>query len=467
MKPISRLPLALDKHFAERAARIGLGGLPPPDALALWRLTHLRTTVRHAARHSLFYRDRLDDALSLLDEPTHTPEVANGLLFDILGHLPQTFGSDLAADSDAFLAVGHGETAGVISLPTSGTTGPGKRIYCTESDLRHTRDFFRWGMQLLPAEALAGPTALLMSGNRPGSVGDLLGQALTAGSSSCAALGFMEDIESTLAALLDLKPSCLVGVPGQLFRLSRRPESRRLRPYLRAILCSGDTLSPPVRQTIAHAFKLPVFAHYGLTETGLGGAVECPELAGCHMREADMIFEILDAAGSPLPPGAWGELTLTTLTRAAMPLLRYRTGDEARVLPASCPCGSLFGRIQVRGRLCDTITLSDNAILTREDLENALFTLPFIEDAAFTLRPGRPRELTLRIQPTPDAPTDAPAVLEKHLRHRFKHVPQVCIAAPETPCHTDMLHLVPEWPSPTAPAPRSAPKRRIHRITEP
>ncbi len=463
MKPTASLPLALDKHFAERAVHAGLGGLPLSEALTLWRLERLRETVRRAAGHSRFYHGRLDEARALLAQRETTPETADARIAAVLKLLPHTFGHDLAADSDAFLAVGHSETAGVISLPTSGTTGPGKRIYCTEDDLAHTREFFTWGMQLLPAEALAGTVALLMSGNRPGSVGDLLTRALAGVGASCAALGFMEQVETTLEALLELRPTCLVGVPGQIFRLARHPESRRLRGQVRAVLCSGDTLSAPVRSAIAEALDCPTFAHYGLTETGLGGAVECPEFAGCHMREADMIFEILDPAGDPAPKGTWGELCLTTLTRAAMPLLRYHTGDEARVLPAPCACGSIFGLLQVRGRLCDTVPLPNGRRLGIEDLESALFALPFVEDATFTLCEGDPPRLTLAVRPTPESPADAPARLEKHLRHVFETLPGIRVVAAGAPIPDCGLCLVPVWASPEAFPSRPAPKRRIQR----
>ncbi len=466
MKPIALLPLALDRHFAERAVHAGLGGLPLSEALALWRLERLRETVRRAARHSRFYRGRLDEAFAPLACRADTPQAAEALTAACLKHLPHTFGHDLAAGSDAFLAVGHSETAGVISLPTSGTTGPSKRIYCTEDDLAHTRDFFTWGMQLLPAEALAGTVALLMSGNRPGSVGDLLTRALAGIGASCAALGFMEDVETTLKALLERKPTCLVGVPGQLFRLARHLESRRLRGHVRAVLCSGDTLSSPVRSAISEALDCPTFAHYGLTETGLGGAVECPELAGCHMREADMIFEILDSEGDPAPKGDWGELCLTTLTRAAMPLLRHHTGDEARILPNPCACGSIFGLLQVRGRLCDTVSLPNGERLGIEDLESALFALPFVEDATFTLCGGDPPRLILAVRPAPESPADAPALLEEHLRHAFEILPGVRIVPAGAPIPDCGLCLVPAWASPEAFPSRPAPKRRIQRSTD-
>jgi phenylacetate-coenzyme A ligase PaaK-like adenylate-forming protein len=83
-----------------------------------------------------------------------------------------------------------------------------------------------------------------------------------------------------------------------------------------------------------------------MTEMGLGGAMACEERVGYHPREADLIFEIIDPqTGGPLPEGEVGEVVFTTLTRAAMPLIRYRTGDLSRWIPGNCPCGSVLKRL--------------------------------------------------------------------------------------------------------------------------
>ena len=96
-----------------------------------------------------------------------------------------------------------------------------------------------------------------------------------------------------------------------------------------------------------------VLDHYGLTETGYGGGVECTAHSGYHMRELDLLVEILDiGTGRPLPFLHEGEVTITTLTREGMPLIRYRTGDVAHMLPGPCPCGSPMPRLSaIRGRL--------------------------------------------------------------------------------------------------------------------
>ncbi len=100
-----------------------------------------------------------------------------------------------------------------------------------------------------------------------------------------------------------------------------------------------------------------MFNHYGMTEMGLGGGVDCRALTGYHLREADLYFEIVDPVdGRPLPDGEPGEVVFTTLTRRGMPLIRYRTGDLARFLPGSCPCGTVLRRLDhVQGRLAGRV----------------------------------------------------------------------------------------------------------------
>jgi phenylacetate-coenzyme A ligase PaaK-like adenylate-forming protein len=99
-------------------------------------------------------------------------------------------------------------------------------------------------------------------------------------------------------------------------------------------------------ELIERAWGCEVFEHYGMTEMGLGGAMACEAHDGYHPREADLLFEIVDPrTGAPLPDGEYGEIVFTTLTRTAMPLVRYRTGDMSRFIPGPCPCGSVLKRL--------------------------------------------------------------------------------------------------------------------------
>ncbi|HOO90690.1 MAG TPA: hypothetical protein PLA74_07685, partial [Syntrophales bacterium] len=142
-------------------------------------------------------------------------------------------------------------------------------------------------------------------------------------------------------------------------------------------------------------WQCDVFNHYGMTEMGLGGGVECEALAGYHIREADLLIEIVDPeTGESLHDGEWGEIVFTTLTREGMPLIRYRTGDISRFIPAPCPCGTVLKRLEpVFERMSWKITLYSGDILTIGDLDDALFPLCGILDftAAVSYEKGKDR----------------------------------------------------------------------------
>ncbi len=148
----------------------------------------------------------------------------------------------------------------------------------------------------------------------------------------------------------------LVGLPGQVLALVRHPAAIMLPPgRIRSVLLSADYVPDAVVREIGRVWGCPVFNHYGMTEMGLGGGVDCRALTGYHLREADLYFEIVDPVdGRPLPEGESGEVVFTTLTRRGMPLIRYRTGRPGRFSPgtmslrlgaaASRPCARAFGR---------------------------------------------------------------------------------------------------------------------------
>ncbi|EGJ48762.1 DVU_1553 family AMP-dependent CoA ligase [Desulfocurvibacter africanus] len=322
------------------AQLVGIG----PEALSLehvraWQLEALRRTLDHAVTNSPFYSERLrirGDDLCCLDD---------------LARLPFTAPEDLRRDPLRLLCVSQGEIERVVTMDTSGTTGRPKRLFFTHDDLEHTIDFFAHGMTTMIGSG--GRVLLFMSGQRPGSVGDLLARGLRRVGTTCHCHGFVQNLDEAVRAIAAHGSDCLVGIPSQVLAVARHGRlTGMLRPGdVGSVLLSGDPVTPALREAIAQTLGCEVFAHYGLTETGLGGGVECRAQAGAHLREADLYVEIVDPeSGQPLPAGQEGEVVLTTLRRRGMPLLRYRTGDLGRLLFEPCPCGTSLPRLMVRGR---------------------------------------------------------------------------------------------------------------------
>ncbi|MFO7818444.1 MAG: phenylacetate--CoA ligase family protein [Thermodesulfobacteriota bacterium] len=165
--------------------------------------------------------------------------------------------------------------------------------------------------------------------------------------------------ERQLKMLLDFGTSCLVATPGySLILLEKLKQSKaslaRLR--LNTILLTGEPWPKGTEEKLREGFRAEVFDLYGLSAAhGPGIAAQCAEHRGLHVQEDLFHAEIIDPEkGCPLPHGQWGELVLTTLTHEAVPLLRYRTGDKARMLEEKCPCGLSFIQLdRISGRVDD------------------------------------------------------------------------------------------------------------------
>ncbi|MDR1871845.1 MAG: AMP-binding protein [Deltaproteobacteria bacterium] len=357
----------LEREFMNRLKRLGLKE-PSGDialSLATFRAQRLIQTLT-LALSAVFYRSHslaLTEAKTILSQALKAHLAASELdaaLMEAVKALPFTEPSDLAANPDLFLAVSQSDVAGVVTVPTSGSTGEAKRIYSTFADLRNTEDFYYFGMRYMVSPKGKDLVALLMSGDRPGSVGDMLKRALERWPIEVKVPGFAPlgrpEFLEWFKGLISLKPTCLVGVPAQVLALANHELGQELTKTVKVVLLSGDVAPQTLVKAIESRLqKAKVFLHYGQTEFGLGGAVECPNRMGPHLREADLILEILDPHNQRVPPGEIGAMVITSLSREAMPLIRYRTGDLGSFVIGECPCGSIFRRIKTYGRLADRI----------------------------------------------------------------------------------------------------------------
>lgn len=348
-------------------------GLPATEQLTRpilesYQLRKLQDTIEHARRHSPFYRQLLESC----GDPCSLAELAR---------FPFTFPTDLQEDELRFLCVSRDKIERVVTLRSSGTTAPAKRLHFTAEELELTIDFFRHGMATLVEPG--SRVLILMPGEIPGSVGDLLVKGLQRMDVTGIVHGPVRDARETLAEIAASQIDSLVGLPGQVLALARNPAAAFLRKKgIRSVLLSADYVPDAVVREIGHVWGCPAFNHYGMTEMGLGGGVDCLALTGYHLREADLYFEIVDpVAGRPIPDGETGEVVFSTLTRRGMPLIRYRTGDLARFLPGPCPCGTVLRRLShVRGRLSGRVRINDGLWLDSSDLDEALYPLPALID---------------------------------------------------------------------------------------
>jgi len=130
---------------------------------------------------------------------------------------------------------------------------------------------------------------------------------------------------------------------------------------LKIAFVGAEPHSEEVRKKIEDFYGIKAYNSYGLSEMcGPGVAFECQEQDGLHIWEDNFYPEIVDLkTGEVLPDGEVGELVLTTLTKEAMPLLRYRTKDITRIIPEKCSCGRTHRRIErIMGRNDDMLIIN-------------------------------------------------------------------------------------------------------------
>jgi len=260
---------------------------------------------------------------------------------------------------------------GMISVPVSdvvavhGSSGTGGR----PTLVAYTRaDLALWARMCARALAAAGAHAASIVHNAygyglfTGGLGIHQG-AVELGATVVPVSGGMTPRQVTL--IRDLRPDILACTPSYAIRLGEALASAGLRPgaglSMRAGLFGAEPWSGQMRARIEELLGLRALDIYGLSEViGPGVASECLEAAdGLHVNEDHFLVEAIDpVTGEPVPDGTAGELVFSTMTRQALPLLRYRTGDIASLRRGSCPCGrTLVKMSKVSGRRDDMLVL--------------------------------------------------------------------------------------------------------------
>jgi phenylacetate-CoA ligase len=356
------------------------------DAIEDYQLEQLRKTLRYVKDKSKFYAHQLMD----LDVESIQS------LDDFAANVPFTCPEDLARESWNFLCLAQHEIARIITIRTSGTQEE-KRIFFTKQDLERTIDFFHHGMAypVRPGQKVL----VLMPGNHYGSIGDLLRKGLDRLGCDALIMGAGKDSLRILNTIKREAVDSVVGLPQELYRLARIKnnlvEMSDLK--LESILLSADHVPGSIKAVLEKTFRCRVFNHYGMSEMGYGGAVDCGCLGAYHLREADLYFEIIDPiSGRVLPPGREGEVVFSTLTREAMPLIRYRTGDRAGFIEGGCRCSKLLKKMaHIKGRYRDLLYI-DNQLLSIALLDEVLFRIDNLLDYRAGLKEGKILSLSLK-----------------------------------------------------------------------
>ena len=369
------------------------------DELSALQLERVRGTLRRCYATVALYRDRFDAAGA---HPDDLKELAD------LARFPFTVKDDLRLHYPfGMLAVPRERLARVHA--SSGTTGRPTVVGHTAGDL----------------EVWAGLVARSMraAGVRPGDIVHVaygyglftggLGAHYGAERLGCTVVPMSGgQTEKQVKLIADLRPDAIMVTPSYMLALADEFERQGLDARacsLRVGIHGAEPWTEPMRHEIERRFDLDAVDIYGLSEVmGPGVASECVETKdGLHIWEDHFYPEIIDpATGEVLPDGTVGELVLTTLTREAQPLVRYRTRDLTALLPGTARRMRRLARIG--GRSDDMLIVRGLNVFPSQIEEILLSDARLSGHYLLELRrEGRLDDLTVVSERKPDSPEDA------------------------------------------------------------
>ncbi len=337
------------------------------DAIMENQLKWRSRLLEYTTSKSFFYKEHIERALE-------TGQIA-------WESVPFTTAEDLKTRGLEMLCCSQDDIKRVVTLETSGTTGTPKRLYFTGKDQKRTIDYFKIGMNTFTN--IGDKVLILLPCEREGSIGKLLGDALKLGGKIPILHGVVKDLKETFKVIEEIEPDVVVGIPFQILALVKYGVfMNRDITTVKKMLLSTDFVSETAVKVIEQYWHCEVFRYYGMTESGFGGGIECTCHAGYHLYESDFYIEIIDpVSGACLPEGETGEVVITTLKREGMPLIRYRTGDQSRIIPEPCKCGSVLKRLDViKTRLEGRIQLHGGDYLTKGAVDDVLLDIKSLLD---------------------------------------------------------------------------------------
>ncbi|MDR1485850.1 MAG: phenylacetate--CoA ligase [Planctomycetaceae bacterium] len=179
----------------------------------------------------------------------------------------------------------------------------------------------------------------------------------------------------------DFGTKILCGVVSYAIRIYEVMKAMNVElPDLKIGIFGAESFSEGMRHRIESQLGIEAFDIYGMTETGGVGTLgmDCKEHNGIHIWEDHYYIEIIDpVTGKNLPDGEQGELVVTSLSRQAIPVIRFRTGDLTKVISrAKCACGRTHTRIaKIAGRTDDMLIVKGVNFFPQQ-VENALMEIP-------------------------------------------------------------------------------------------
>jgi len=393
-------PYSLEKALQLRQSR--------PEIITSFQLDRLKSHLRQAQTVP-YYRQIFESA-------QFEPESITGL--DDLAKLPFTSRHDIDQYPQLFGTQDNSSTSD-ISM-TSGTTGSPVIVPYTDNDL--LRLGFNEMIGFYGAGIRKGDKVLLtVTIDRCFIAGLAYYLGLLQLGASAIRSGPGQP-ERQWKIISTLKPSAIVGVPSFLLHLARWGEKEGYdvkNSSIQKLVTIGepvrkhDNSITPLGEQLEESWNAPIFSSYGATELETA-FVECNKFCGGHIHPELMIAEIIDDEGKPVPPCERGEIVVTPLGVEGFPLVRFRTGDVARLYTDPCQCGWNTPRLgSIEGRLAQRLKVKGTTLYP-ETIFQTLQEIPETAEAYVEVRSrfDLSDEITIHVGHA-GSPPDLQAIIDK------------------------------------------------------
>ena len=331
------------------------------------QLERLQSTLYRVGTHVPFYRQKFNE-MKLDYDAFHSLED--------LRRLPFTTKQDLRDNYPyGLFAVPLREVVRVHS--SSGTTGMATVVGYSKNDIKNWSDLVA---RILCAAGLTADDVIQIAfgyGLFTGGFGLHYGAERLGASVIPISAG---NTKRQIRIMQDFKTTALVCTPSYALKIADVMMEMGVNPAglsLKFGLFGAEPWSEAMRAEINDKLGIVATDNYGLSEVmGPGVAGECQECNGLHINEDHFLVEILNPETlEPVDEGEVGELVITTLTKEAFPVIRYRTRDLTRFIPEPCPCGRTFKKIsRIIGRTDDMLIIKGVNVFPTQ-IESVLFEI--------------------------------------------------------------------------------------------
>ena len=386
MTRVAPMPSSTDIEFASR------------DQISILQLERLQWSLKHAYDNVPHYRKAFDEAGA---HPTDLKDLSD------LAKFPFTTKEDLRGNYPfGMFAVPQDKVSRIHA--SSGTTGRPTVVGYTTTDLDNWADLIARSLRaggVLPGDKvhIAYGYGLFTGG---------LGAHYGAERLGCTVIPMSGGMtERQIQLIADFRPDAIMVTPSYMLTLLDAMIAAGLDPSSTSLhtgIFGAEPWTEEMRRELERHLDIDAVDIYGLSEVmGPGVAQECAETKdGLHIWEDHFYPEIIDPlTGEVLPDGEEGELVFTSLTKEAMPVIRYRTRDLTKLLPGTAR--SMRRMEKVTGRTDDMIILRGVNLFPTQ-IEELILSIPALAPQFQCVldRPGRMDRLTVRVETRPGTSSD-------------------------------------------------------------